>query len=350
MAVNITQAFPVHEGTHVGGPRRAIAHLARHLDFSETAAGRAALVVSELATNLVKHAREGQMLLRPLPAIDGTGQHGLEVLAIDRGPGIPDVALSRRDGHSTAGTLGQGLGAVGRQADFFDVYTQPAGTLAVARIWNRPPPPAQAGPRYRVGAVNVSTPGEDVCGDQWAWRLRDDRLAILVADGLGHGLHAHEAARAAVRVFEEAHEHSPGRVIDDIHAALRSTRGAAVAILAVDTGRGTASYCGLGNIAATILLSSGARTNLVSHNGTAGHSAARVQEFHYAVPSGSTIVMSSDGLGTNWDLSAYPGLGGRDPSLIAAALYRDFSRRRDDVTVVVARERQATEHFFSHGP
>jgi anti-sigma regulatory factor (Ser/Thr protein kinase) len=325
-----------------------MAQLARHLDFSEAAAGRAALVVSELATNLVKHARGGEMLLRALPATDGTGQQGLEVVAIDRGPGIRDVALSSRDGHSTAGTLGHGLGAVGRQADFFDVYTQPSGTLAVARIWDRQPPPASTGPRYLVGSVNVPKPGEDVCGDQWAWRLRDDRLAILLADGLGHGLLAHEAARAAVRVFEEAHEQSPGRVIDDIHAALRPTRGAAVAMLAVDTSRGTGSYCGLGNIASAILLASGARTSFVSQNGTAGHSTPRVQEFHYAVPSGSIIVMASDGLGTSWDLSAYPGLGARDPSLIAAALYRDFSRRRDDVTVVVARERQRAEHFFAH--
>jgi hypothetical protein len=58
--------------------------------------------------------------------------------------------------------------------------------------------------------------------------------------------------------------------------------------------------------------------------------------------------MSTDDLGTRWDLSAYPGLGQRDPSIIAAVLYRDFGRRRDDLPVVVACERYATEHFFSH--
>ena len=71
------------------------------------------------------------------------------------------------------------------------------------------------------------------------------------------------------------------------------------------------------------------------------HTAARIQEFHYPVPSGAIVVMFSDGLATQWDLKAYPGLQQRSASVIAGVLYRDFSRRRDDVTVVVARERHA---------
>jgi hypothetical protein len=78
---------------------------------------------------------------------------------------------------------------------------------------------------------------------------------------------------------------------------------------------------------------------MVSRNGTAGHIAPKVQEFHYPVPSGAIMVMFSDGLGTHWDLRAYPGLLQRSAAVIAGVLYRDFSRRKDDVTVVVARER-----------
>ncbi len=347
--MNLTQAFTVTEASQVGESRRTAIALAQRLGFSEVDAGRAALVASELATNLAKHARGGQMLFRILPAIDGTGAHGLEVLAIDSGPGIPDVALSRRDGYSTTGTLGHGLGAIERQADFFDLYAQPSGTIGVARIWRERPPEAAVGPRYRLGAVQVSVAGESVCGDQWAWRLRDERLAIMLADGLGHGLHANDAALAAVGTFEHAHDHPPARVIEEVHAALRATRGAAVAMLAVDLARGTAAYCGLGNISAAIVQPSGARTNLVSQNGTAGHTARHVQEFHYTVPPDSTIIMASDGLGSRWDLAAHPGLIRRDPSIVAAALYRQFGRRHDDVTVLVARERVATTgHFFSH--
>jgi hypothetical protein len=142
-----------------------------------------------------------------------------------------------------------------------------------------------------------------------------------------------------MQVFYRQHEYSPSRVISDVHAALRSTRGAAVATVAVDTGRGVAIFCGLGNIGATVISTNGSRHGMVSQNGTAGHVASRIHEFTYPLSSKSMIVMFSDGLTSHWDLSAYPGLTMRHPSVIAGALYRDFSRRRDDVTVVVAKQR-----------
>ena len=308
--------------------------------FRKNGAGSAALVASELASNLHKHARSGELLFRRLRTAGGDAD-GMEILALDKGPGIPDVALSRRDGYSTTGTLGHGLGAVERQADEIEIYTHPTGTVVAARLWRKSPAPNASHPHYEVGAVHVSKNGEDVCGDDWAWRLRDSRLSIFIADGLGHGLPAHEAAIAATRVFAAGHELGPGRLVEDVHAALRPTRGAAVASLAVDLERRTAAFAGLGNVSGVVLLPGGGRHSMVSHNGTAGHTAARVQEFHYLVPPGAIIVMFSDGLATQWDLRAYPGLQQRSASVIAGVLYRDFSRRRDDVTVVVARERPA---------
>jgi hypothetical protein len=252
---------------------------------------------------------------------------------------MSDVALSRRDGYSTAGTLGHGLGAVERQADDVRIYTHTSGTVVVARLCRtRATVPASLS-RFQIGAVQVSKTGEIVCGDDWAWRLREDRLSILVADGLGHGLPAHDAAAAATRVFASAHESRPGRLIEDVHAALRATRGAAAASLAIDIERRIAVFAGLGNISGVVLLAGGGRHSMVSHNGTAGHTAARIHEFSYPVPPESIVVLFSDGLGSHWDLSNYPGLLQRDPSLIAGVLYRDYSRRRDDVTVVVVRER-----------
>jgi anti-sigma regulatory factor (Ser/Thr protein kinase) len=335
MAVNTTAAFQVRDPSQVSEARRAVLTLAQRLGFEDERAGRAALVVTELATNLVKHARDGEILMRPLTTPTASVE-GLEIVAVDKGPGMPDFAMSRRDGHSTAGSLGHGLGAIERQADAFHLYTDSSGTATVACIYRdsrgrRTP----QGP-FDVGAVQVSKPAEPVCGDAWSWRMRDDRLSILVADGLGHGLHAHEAATAAVRVYEDTHPEAPATVIQDVHAALRGTRGAAVAMVAVDAARRIARFAGLGNIAGAIL--SGSRHNMVSHNGTAGHSVARIQEFNYPLPRPVVMVLASDGLGTHWDLDAYPGLRTRSATLIAAVLYRDFSRRRDDVTVVVAKD------------
>ena len=336
--MNPCAAIAVEDPAGAGEARRIAQRLAHRLQFGDTRAGQLALVVTELATNLAKHAQRGEILLRPL---DGPSeQPGVEVLAVDRGPGIPDVALSRRDGYSTAGTLGHGLGAIQRQSDQCWIYTQPSGTAIAARVWREPRPADQHLP-LDVAAVCVSKPGEEVCGDQWAWRLRPERLAILVADGLGHGLGAHDAARQATATFDEDPDAAPRDVIERVHAALKPTRGAAVACLAVDLERGVARYAGLGNIAGTVLRADGSRQNFVSQNGIAGHAASRFQEYSYPVPAGSTLVLHSDGLASQWSLANYPGLVTRPASLIAGILYRDFSRRRDDVTVVVARERQS---------
>ncbi|MGH9311450.1 MAG: ATP-binding SpoIIE family protein phosphatase [Vicinamibacterales bacterium] len=338
MALNVTTAFPMREASQVAEPRRVIERVAANIGFSADTSGRAALIVAELATNLAKHARDGELLLRPLTNHDGVVD-GIEILALDKGPGIPDVALSRRDGYSTTGSLGHGLGAIERQADMFELYTQTSGTAILARIWREPPRATVSEPAYELGAVHVSKPGESVCGDSWAWRMREGRLAVFVADGLGHGLPAHEAAESAVKVFTASHESAPSGVVADAHGALKPTRGAAIAALAIDIERSTAAFAGLGNISGVILHAAGGRHNMVSHNGTAGYTAARIQEFAYPVPRGSIVVLFSDGLGSHWNLDAYPGLRQRSSSLIAGVLYRDFSRRRDDVTVVVAKQR-----------
>jgi anti-sigma regulatory factor (Ser/Thr protein kinase) len=338
--MNATAAFPVTEISGVGEPRRVVQWLAGRLQFSAERAGRAALIVSELATNLAKHAVGGELLLSPSFDPDGNAS-GIDVLSIDRGPGMTDEARSRRDGHSTAGSLGHGLGAVERLADSMDLYTHATGTVIAARIWRERPGLPRADPRFEIGVAHVSKPGEDVCGDGWAWRARQARLAIFVADGLGHGLLAHEAAEAAVRTFGRSHESAPGDLIVEVHNGLRPTRGAAVASLAIDLERDTARFAGLGNISGAILHPGGGRQHMVSHNGTAGHAIPpRVREFGYPVPRGSMVLLFSDGMSSHWNLDTYPGLRARSAAVTAGVLYRDFSRRRDDVTIIVAKERR----------
>jgi len=338
--MNLIAAFPVEEQSAVAEARRAASALAQRLDFPEARAGQVALIASELATNLAKHARSGEILVRPLTTGRGELASGVEILALDKGPGIPDLALSRIDGYSTGGTLGHGLGAVDRQSDFSEIYSQPSGTVIVSHVWREPPKAGLQRGAVELGAVQVAKAGEDVCGDGWDWRLSDDRVSVIVADGLGHGLHAHEAARQAIETFGKRPHDAPARMVEDVHAALRSTRGAAVAVLTVDLDRSTVHYSGLGNITSRIATPAGTFKSLVSHNGTAGHAASRIQEFHDAIPQQSVVIMYTDGLSGHWDLTAYPSLQSRHPTVIAGVIYRDFSRRRDDATVVVFKARQ----------
>ena len=325
-----TVSVPMSETSQPGEARRAAMRLASGAGLDEEVVGKVAIAVTEAASNVVKHGRGGDVILRTLR--DGEA-HGLEMLALDRGSGMANVGECFRDGYSTAGTGGTGLGAIRRLSSEFDLHSIPGmGTAVLARFWSAAPPK----PELEVGAVCVPKPGELVCGDAWAVGRRAGVTVIIVVDGLGHGVPAADAAGAALGVFSASRTAEPRIVLEEIHAALRPTRGAAVAVAALDPRRRVVQYAGLGNIGGAIL-GDGRVRHMVSHNGIAGHEARRLDEFSYPWPASSLVVMHSDGLATQWDLDRYPGLVQREPSLVAGVLYRDFARRRDDVTVVVAR-------------
>ena len=336
--VKYMSAQPVTDISRVAEARRAATELAGRLGFSAACVGKVALVVTEAATNLVKHATAGEILLYALQS----GQlGGIEVLALDRGPGMTNVAKCLRDGYSTSGSPGTGLGAIRRLATSFDIHSVPgAGTVLLARLWSEP---LTARPTFlEVGAVSLAKPGEDVSGDQWTIAWFPERAVILVADGLGHGPGAAEAAREAVHTFHEHAALTPTAIIEAIHGALRSTRGAAVAVAEIVPPQETVRFAGVGNINGVVLSAEGSR-NMVSYNGTAGHTVHKIREFSYSWPADALLILSSDGLVTRFHLEHYPGLAKRHPDIIAATLYRDYARGHDDATVVVAQGMVAGE-------
>jgi hypothetical protein len=281
----------------------------------------------------VNHARDGQLVIRSLHE---NGAIGLEILSLDRGPGIPNIEECLRDGFSTLGTLGNGLGAIQRLSQRFEIYSNvQSGTVILSRLWVSPPP--RSASRLEIGVIGLPITGETVSGDAWATQSLDDRELLLVADGLGHGPQAADASAAAVQIFQQHGHRQPPEILTTAHAALRSTRGAAVAIAELNLQTGTVCYAGVGNISGCLV--SGDRSNsMVSYNGTIGHEVRKIQAFNYSWMRGGLLIMHSDGLRTQWRLDRYPGLFSKHPSLIAGVLYRDFNRGRDDVTVLVARE------------
>ena len=328
-------SIPVHDASQVGEARRLASVFAHRLGFDEEATGRVALAVTEAARNLSLHGGGGEIVLTALPWHD---QSCVEVLALDRGPGMPDIAKCMRDGYSTAGTPGTGLGAITRVADHFDIHSTPgAGTALLARFLPRQSSSGRNGATMEFSATCLAHSGEDLCGDGWAQEFFPGGATFALADGLGHGEYANEAAQEALRIFRQYSGNTPTAILERMHAAMRSTRGAAVALARLDLERRSVTFAGLGNISAAILSDTGSRS-MVSLNGTLGHEIHKIQEFQYPWPERALLIMHTDGLGSRWDLNSYAGLASRSPGLIAGVLYRDFSRRRDDVTVLVARE------------
>jgi anti-sigma regulatory factor (Ser/Thr protein kinase) len=318
--------FRIDEAATAGTVRRAAIEAGQRLGLPEGRLGEIAIAVTEIAVNLHKHADDGSLLLRTV-VHDGVG--GLEIVAIDAGPGM-DVSKSR-DGYSTAGTLGLGLGAIERLASTSDMYSYPGrGTVLAAQFW---PKGHEPDPVPAAGLTRPIT-GEKACGDRFAVRPTGYGLLAMMSDGLGHGPLAAAASQAAEAAFTDADESSPAAVVEAIHRRIGHTRGAAIAVVAVDGARGTVRFAGLGNISGHVVSRDGPRRTMASLPGIAGHNRRTVREFDYELPPEGLVVLHSDGLTDRWDLTTYPGLRW-DPTLVAAVLLRDAGIRRDDAGVLV---------------
>jgi anti-sigma regulatory factor (Ser/Thr protein kinase) len=317
--------LPVEHVSAVAACRAAGAALAGRLGFGRGRADELALAVTEAASNLDKHARRGSMLLCVNRDADVPG---VDLVTIDRGPGLRDVGAALRDGHSTAGTLGIGLGAIRRLADQCDLYSVPGhGTTLIARFWPEPRQPVIR----RAGLIRPIT-GEHECGDVFGAVQAGEAVTGVLCDGLGHGPLAATAAGHAVTAVLAEPAAEPAALLERAHRRLAGTRGGAIGI--VQVGGGTARFAGLGNVAACIL-SQGSRQNMLSVPGIAGHQARAIRQFDYPVPAGAAVILHSDGVSGRWQAAAVPGIEARDPLLIAAALLAEAGVHRDDASVLV---------------
>jgi anti-sigma regulatory factor (Ser/Thr protein kinase) len=339
LAPQVTVA--VTDVSQAGEARRTATRIAEAVGFDERARGEVAIVATELATNLATHARHGRLLMQALDLPAGVT---VEILSIDAGPGMSDVHRCLQDGYSTAGTPGNGLGAVRRLSRLFDVHSTPGrGTVILARLGHKTSGgSAMPGP-YEWGALSIPAPREEVCGDIWRIAQRNGGCSVLVADGLGHGPLAADAAIRAAAVFDAAPFDDAAALIERGHRALSGTRGAALAIAHLGA---TVHFTGVGNISGVIAAAGERSRGLASQNGTVGVQIRKVSSFEYEWPARGLLVMHSDGISQRWVLDTYPGLASRHPAVIAGVLWRDFGRDRDDATIVVVGGSQAGA---SHG-
>ena len=324
----------VAEASQVAAARRAAVELSRRYQFEDVREGRVALIATEMATNLVKHAGGGKIVIGCFD--DATGA-GVELLSLDGGTGISDLSRAMEDGTSSAGSMGGGLGAIRRQSDVFDIFSRPdSGTVIVSRVAASDPSRARTGGAV-VGGIVVPYPGETVSGDCWGYAVTGEGPTLMVFDGSGHGVLAEKAASVALTAFHENVNKPCVSLATAIHKALAPTRGGALSVARIDPEARIIRYVGIGNISGT-LIADGSMKRMISNNGIAGHVASTIREFAYPYHvSEATIVLHSDGLSGKWDITAYPGLAFSHPSAIAGTLFRDHIRGRDDASIVAVR-------------
>ncbi len=324
----------VDDPSAAGAARRAAEQLASTLGMPAPRAAEVGLAVTEIAGNIQRHGGGGALLLRAV-RVGETG--GVEVVAMDSGPGIRDLAAARRDGSSTRGTLGIGLGAIERLADTFEIGSAPGrGTILIAGFEADRRAAGTGGP---VTAAGITRPldGEDVCGDAYAVR-GGLPLSLMLCDGSGHGPLAASASREAARTFRDPTQPGspPEAVVARIDRILNGTRGGAVAVAELDPAAGLVRFAGVGNIGAAVVSSTDKR-GMVSIAGVAGYRTPRIRAFSYPLSADAVVILHSDGVSARWTRADVGGLLGRSPTLIAATLLRDFGGRRDDACVLVGR-------------
>ncbi len=344
----------VRDEAHVGTVRRAVHAFARRVGFTERELAELDIVVQEIGTNAVRYAVGGGWLhfTTPLGA-----EPGVEIFYCDKGPGITDIERVLRDGVSTGGSLGAGLGAIQRLLDEFEVYSTTKtpraprsmtgqisrrtthGTALLGRKWvaaAKLSPERHGSTARRLGVWCRPRPGETDNGDAYFVRRRAGQQLLAVVDGLGHGAGAREAADAAVEVLSEWQGEPLDELFRRAHERLRQTRGAVMGACVIDARQNSFTYAGVGNVEARVV-GSPHPVRPISSNGTLGARLGNVRVWSYEWADGASVVLTSDGLSASWDITDYPGLIAKSPQMIAGVLARDFSRETDDATVLVAR-------------
>jgi anti-sigma regulatory factor (Ser/Thr protein kinase)/serine/threonine protein phosphatase PrpC len=328
------QTIEVRHSSDVGAARRAAKAAAEALELEPKACEEVALAMTELATNLLKHARAGKLTISTLSIAPRVG---LEIESLDQGPGIPDVERVLTDGFSTAGTRGSGLGAVNRLMDEFNISSGPGGTRIVCRKWRRAHPISGRPSPLAFGVATRPCLGYDYNGDAFVVRQWGESALAGVIDGLGHGQGAHQAAETA-RHYVESHYDLPlAKIFPGVSRACRATRGVVMALARFDWGQEKLSFASVGDIEVRIYPRE-RRAAFPLQRGILGLNAPTVVVTEQPWPAEQILVLHSDGLRTHWSWDEFPGLLGQPAPVMAARLLQALAKDRDDATVVVVRK------------
>jgi len=328
------QVFNLTDRSYLNILKKDISKIGQSVGLPAKRLAELDLVVSEIATNLLKHAGGGEIIVRPLT---DENAKGIEILSIDKGPGMADPAKMIEDGVSTTKTLGHGLGSIKRLSDHFQLYSLKGwGTVLLSRLFVTPAS-SPVSSRMGVYPIVLCKPGETLCGDSYATKANPYFIKVILADGLGHGPLANVASQKACEAFKKSVFNSPNDIIGDIHRHVKDTRGLVATVAVYDITHKVWKICGVGNISTRLCNAITSKTH-VPYNGILGlNISSRIDSQVIENETGSYLVLCSDGISTRWETSRHTSVFKYDLSILSAVIYRDYARHSDDMSVVVVK-------------
>ncbi len=314
--------------------KKEIRHFAAASGLGSVKLANLDIIISEMTSNLNKYGNAGELLVGVVNVREKTY---LEILCIDSGIGMSDPLRMVTDGHTSSTSMGIGLGSIKRLSDYFELYSQKDwGTIILSRILLSSAVFAKTSVDH-VRPLIIKMPGEVVSGDGTCYKSDSEYFYILVADGLGHGQLANLAVNEAAQAFNSSREHLPSKIIRAIDDKIRKTRGIVATVAVYHFASKKWKVAGVGNIMTKFYSYLGSK-NVMSYNGIVGHTLPNtindheVDGAHYP-----QAVFCSDGIKSKWDLAKYPHILRYDLSVQTAALYKDYARHTDDMSVVIAK-------------
>jgi hypothetical protein len=245
-----------------------------------------------------------------------------------------------QDGASTTHTLGHGLGSIRRLSDTFELYTRKDwGTVLLSRIHKKKMRARQARRgAMQVGSLIVAKSGEHYSGDGcYCMTSKTGMVRLLVADGLGHGLEAHHAVKEAISAFRNFDSNSPVEILRHLHHAIRKTRGLVATVVIADPAERSWRLCGIGNIGTRFNGHQQSRS-YIPYNGIVGHNIpGTLNDQELSQNDYHQIILCSDGIRSRWEHARHPSIQKYDLAVQAAAIYKDFGRKTDDMSVIIGR-------------
>lgn len=190
-------------------------------------------------------------------------------------------------------------------------------------------------PGTLVGCAKQSYKGDPHCGDMVASWDVDGRIVLCIVDGLGHGVHAEAAAQAAVDYVASHLSDELGPILIGCDAAIRSTRGVAMALASVEGKSGALTYSAIGNIRAAILGSQ--KRFLPTVPGIVGAGCRDLQTEIITLSPDDSAIFCTDGVGSAADLLRHAESLQLGPQKLAETILMARETTGDDAAVLVYR-------------